>query len=255
LITHLKFNINLWLLIIGMVPIVVFASSSEKIEDPKPEKKTVSTNPEGEKTSDQKSILINTGCLTDPAALEDIKKAKENNNALQKKLKAKEKELELKEQALNEEFKKIEIVRDQISQTVGAKKKESEEKVAKLVETILTMSPRAAAKMLSTIDDELAVAVVSQMDTQRLAKILNVMEPKRSSKLSEMMAGVVRARSVSVDSQGNVAMSKDVDAITKMSKEGGEKNDGRNERKLNGDQSNQRDSNPNSEPKKGIQSK
>lgn len=148
-------------------------------------------------------------CLTSQAAIDDIQKAKLINDTKQKELVAKEEELKAKEQALNEEIKKLSEVRDSISKIQEGKAKEFQERVSKLVETFLSMSPKASAKLLATLNNDLAVASMIQMDNQKLAKIMNLMEPKRASELSELM---VKGDESKISSQN-------------PSKKGGEKND------------------------------
>lgn len=128
------------------------------------------------------------------AAIEDIRKAREEIETKQRELAAKEADLKAKEQALSEEIKKLGQLRDLITKTQAAQKKESEEKVGRLVETLLAMSAKAASRLLGSLDENLAVAVMSQMETQRLGKILNVMETRKSAHLSELMAGILRKK-------------------------------------------------------------
>lgn len=130
------------------------------------------------------------GCLVDEAAVEDVQKAQEEISAKRKELTAKETELKAREHDLAEEVKKLDLAREDFAKAQVLKKAENDAKVAKLVETFLNMSPKAASKILSTLDDSLAVAVLTKMDTDKLAKIMNVMDPARSSQLSEMIAGI-----------------------------------------------------------------
>lgn len=131
-------------------------------------------------------------CLADASAIEDIKKAKEEIEAKKKELTTKESDLKLREQALNEEIKKLIKARDDLAGAQDIKKKVDEEKLNKLVETLLSMSPKASSKVLSAVDEDLAVAAIYRMDTVRLGKILNVMDIPVSSKLSELMVGLVK---------------------------------------------------------------
>ena len=91
-------------------------------------------------------------------------------------------------------MKNISSIRDDLGKIDTARKQENEAKVAKLVETFETMSPKAASVLIATLEDSLAVAAMAKMDTPKLAKIMNTMDPARSAKLSELMAGVVRAK-------------------------------------------------------------
>ena len=129
------------------------------------------------------------GCLVDQAALEDVKKTRDSLDLKMKDLESKEAELKAREEVISEQLKKIEDVRTSIVGIQETQKKEHQAKVAKLIETLLTMSPKAASKMLTHFDDSLAVEILVTMDTIPLAKIMNLMEPARSSSLSEQMTG------------------------------------------------------------------
>jgi len=140
----------------------------------------------------QKRVNLDVSCLAAQTAIEDMSKAKEELENRKKELTAKEAELRTRENMIQEQLKSLENMRDLISKTQVKIKIEDEEKINRLVETMLTMSPKAASKMLSSLDDRLAVSAISKMETQRLGKILNVTDPVKFSKLSELMAGVIR---------------------------------------------------------------
>lgn len=133
-------------------------------------------------------------CVSDPELIADLGRTREALEAKVKELLAKEAEIQAREQALNEQLKQLEVLRDEIAQIDATKKKENQEKVNKLIETVEAMSPKAAAKLISTIDERLAVATMKGLTTQRLGKIMNLMEPGPSSRLSELLAGVARAK-------------------------------------------------------------
>src|SRR6185437_3882333 len=94
-------------------------------------------------------------------------------------------------------------------------KQASAEKVAKVVATLEGMSPKAAAQMLTDLDDGLAVSAIAQMSTTKLSKVMNALDPKRAARLTELLAGVVRAK--------NDSASNDAAAATTIAK-GGESN-------------------------------
>lgn len=157
-------------------------------------------------------------CLTE-VALDDLRRGKLEIEARAKDLASREQELKAREKALEDEISKIQAIRDDIASRESLSKRENEEKVNKLVETFETMSPKSASQVLSSLDETLAVATMSKMSTQRLAKLLNVMEPSRSTRLSEIMAGVTRAKK-SASSGAAVVTSVSANAIAK----GGENN-------------------------------
>jgi flagellar motility protein MotE (MotC chaperone) len=115
---------------------------------------------------------------------------------------------------LNDEIKKLQTLREDIAKIDASHRAENEEKVGKVVETLSTMSAKAAATMLTTLDDDLAVSAISQMDTVKLAKIMNVIDPKRATKLTELLAGVVRAKN-SLASNGAAVTTQSPESLAK----------------------------------------
>lgn len=149
------------------------------------------------------------GCLGEGAVLADFQRMRTELETERKKIADRESELTAREQAVEEMLKNIQQVRDQIATMQELRKSENEAQVAKLVETFETMSPKAAAKLLATVDEALAVSAISRIETPRLAKIMNLMEPQKSSRLSELLTGVARVnRSPSSASNGAAAATK-----------------------------------------------
>jgi|GEM_PF-821188 len=134
------------------------------------------------------------GCLVDQTVLTDVQNRLGEIAKREEAAATRETELDAREKALDEELAKIAGVRDEVAKIEQLRKKEGQEKVLKLVETIQGMSPKAASQLLSTVDEVLAVSAIAQMETKKLSKIMNVMEPERSARLSEILAGVTRAK-------------------------------------------------------------
>ena len=141
-----------------------------------------------QRSEDRASSSAN-GCLVDPAAIEDLRQRRAEVDSKGKGLAAREAELKGREQALEEEFKKLVELRDRIEKSQGTLKKENEEKVAKVVETLETMNPKSAAALMATLDDSLAVVAMTRLTTPKLAKIMNLLAPERSAQLTENMTG------------------------------------------------------------------
>lgn len=142
------------------------------------------------------------GCLTDEASVADAQELKKELSKRDAELKRREAELTAKETALTDELKKLDALREEIkqSQTLGDAK--SEEKVGKLVETFESMSPKAAAAIVGSVDERLAVEAMARLSSAKLGKILAAMEPAKSAPLAERLAGVVRAKPKASASNG-----------------------------------------------------
>jgi flagellar motility protein MotE (MotC chaperone) len=123
------------------------------------------------------------------SALDDLVKRRKELEKRETELASREQELGSREKATQEELKKIQEVRAEIEKVQGVKTKENEEKIARTVELLETMNPKAASQVISTYDERLAVQAMARMSTPKLSKILNLMETKRSVRLMELMAG------------------------------------------------------------------
>ncbi len=134
------------------------------------------------------------GCLADNLAIEDIQRTRDELDAKTKELAAKEAELKSRETILEEELKKIDEAQKQVKQTEELLSKKNEEKINKIVETVENMPPKGASQLMANLDESLAVVAMSRVSTLKLAKIMNLMDPVKASKLTELLAGVVRAK-------------------------------------------------------------
>jgi len=134
------------------------------------------------------------GCLTDETALSDAVRMRDELAAERQELEKKEAELAAREKALTEELAKIEAVRDEIQAVSGASTAKNEEKIAKLVETFESMSPKSAAQVISNIDEILARDALARLSSAKVGKILAAMDVSKSARLTESLAGVARAK-------------------------------------------------------------
>lgn len=156
-------------------------------------------------------------CLTDETAIEDMKKVREELVAKQKELEKRETELAAKEQALQDQLKQIESVRDEIKQAQSLGSAADETKIAKLVETFEGMSPKAAAAVLAGVDEGLATQALMRLSSPKTGKILAAMDSAKAAKITELLAGVARAK--------KTTPTRDVAEATNL-KKGGTNNDG-----------------------------
>ena len=152
------------------------------------------SGPEGEVASSERPKPVKITCAADETVIDDLRKQKSLLDQRMKEMAQKETDLKSREAALDEELKKIEIVRDEIKAASGVVDSRSEEKITKLVETFESMSPKAGAQIMANLDERLAVQSMTRLSSVKLGKILSAMDPKKSTSLSELMAGVVRAR-------------------------------------------------------------
>ncbi|NCN28578.1 hypothetical protein GW915_13520 [bacterium] len=119
------------------------------------------------------------------------------------KLNEKQAELEEKEKALAELQERLEVeesrVQEKINQLVSIQKKlekskEEDQKIRKevkekLVKTFEKMSPKKAAPVISTMEDDIAVELLLSMKEKSVASILESMSADRAMTISSLIAG------------------------------------------------------------------
>lgn len=187
------------------------------------------------------------GCLADAATLEDLQRHRGEIEARKKELDAREAEFKARELALGEQIKSLAVTRDEIEKIEQVRKGEGEAKVAKLVETVESMNPKASAILLAALDEGLATATMSRLSTAKLAKVMNVMDPVRSTRLSELLAGVARARTRTVAPAAAVATPERVPAQSGKAdgpSKGGDTYDGKSHEQQSSNRTNAEGSNP-----------
>lgn len=133
------------------------------------------------------AVVPDDACLVDQKALGELKKQRAVYEDKIKELSARETELAKREQAVQEELTKLQALKKEIADIKIGQNKQTEEKVAKFVEAVEGMSPKAASQLLSKIEEKLAIAAMAKMTTTRLAKIMNLMDPVKASQLSQAM--------------------------------------------------------------------
>lgn len=134
---------------------------------------------------------------------------KENSNqdlSYYSKLNEKQQELDLKEKELNEleeelhkqklevenRIQHLEKTRDQIAGVLKERMEVDQQKVKTLVELYSNMKPQQAAKVIGTLNEDLAIEVVGQMKKKNAAEIMNLLEPSKAQTITEKFAGYKR---------------------------------------------------------------
>lgn len=104
-------------------------------------------------------------------------------------LKKLDEELHNQKLMLEEKLKQLEELRKGIATQLDDRIKTDDSKVGKLVEMYSNMKPIKAAKVMETINEDLAIEVLKKMKKKEAADILNMMEQTKAQKLSEKFAG------------------------------------------------------------------
>lgn len=126
-------------------------------------------------------------CIASPEVINDLKDQRQKIQDKEKELSLREEELAKKEKSLNEELGKLEEIKKEVLTIQQQLEGKQEEQLSKFVETLEKMSPKATAKVLGSVQENLAVQVMNRISTEKLAKVMNVMPPDKSSRLSELL--------------------------------------------------------------------
>ncbi len=102
-------------------------------------------------------------------------------------------ELQKQKAELDSKIKQLESMRGDISKTLKARVEMDQEKVEKLVQFYSTMKPQQAAKVIESINEDLAVEVMDKMKKKNAAAIMDALDPKKARRLSEMLTGYQRS--------------------------------------------------------------
>ena len=127
-------------------------------------------------------------CLASEEVIKDLEQREKKIKQKEEAITEKEKELSAQQVAIKEEMNKLEARQGEIQTAKAKELAANEEKVAKLIETLETMSPKAAAGVIGGVDEELAVTALSRLTSVKAGKILSNLKNDKSSKLSELMA-------------------------------------------------------------------
>ena len=106
-----------------------------------------------------------------------------------------EDELQKQKLELDGKIKQLEGMRAEISKTLKTRVAVDQEKVEKLVQFYSTMKPPQAAKVIESLNEDLAVEVIDKMKKKNAAEIMNALDPKKARRLSELLTGYQRSPS------------------------------------------------------------
>ena len=186
-------------LIPGGVSLGVFGQAQAEGDGSKPGQEAQGTGPSAEKSAGTKT-------QDSVASTAPTKEWTEEEISLFRKLASRQSELDRRAeelQKLEEDLQKqraevdrrlseLSILREKIAQQLKDRVEQDQERVDKLVQVYSSMKPQSAAKVVETINEDLAVEVLSKMKQKSAAEILNLLPAEKSQRLSEKFAGYKR---------------------------------------------------------------
>lgn len=155
------------------------------------EKKPVEAAAHGDKHNEEKKaeepkVNWDTADIDHLSKLIDRKKALD---AREEEVARQEEEIAKQKIELEKKIAEMAQVRGDISKTLEDRVKRDNERVDNLVAVYSNMKAQQAAKVLETLDRDLAVEILGRMKKKNAADILNAMKPETTQSISEMYAG------------------------------------------------------------------
>lgn len=103
-----------------------------------------------------------------------------------------EEELQQQKLLLDKRVQELTDLRAKIADAMKERVEVDKEKVDKLVEFYSNMKPQQAAKIIESLDEDLAVETLSRMKKKNAAEIMNLLDSKKAQAISEKFAGYRR---------------------------------------------------------------
>ena len=178
------------ILAFAAAPVVIgSAGESSKTEAAKPASKEAFVKKENEESvSEKPARKLSNECIASEEVIADLEAREKKLKQREEALKEREADVDAQTKTVKEELTKLEGKRAEIQ---GSHEKEMvvrEEQVNKLIETFEGMSPKSAASVIGSVDEELAVKALGKITSVKAGKILSNLKPEKSARLSELMA-------------------------------------------------------------------
>lgn len=103
-----------------------------------------------------------------------------------------EEDLQRQRVEVDKRLQELSGLREKIAQQLKERVEQDQTRVDKLVQVYSSMKPQSAAKVVETINEDLAVEVLTKMKQKNAAEILNLLPADKSQRLSEKFAGYKR---------------------------------------------------------------
>ncbi|MCB0365223.1 MAG: hypothetical protein H6624_19175 [Bdellovibrionaceae bacterium] len=176
---------------VGFLGNVMASETGQK----KPEKSADSKNQKQEKNASSEGrepSSINESVPQDLSYYAKLNDKRQELDLREKELNELEEELHKQKLEIEARIQHLEKLRDQIAGVLKDKVEVDQEKVMRLVEFYSNMKPQQAAKIIGTLNEDLAIEVLGKMKKKSAAEIMNLLEPNKAQVLSEKFAGYKR---------------------------------------------------------------
>lgn len=127
--------------------------------------------------------------------LDYLQKLNERKKALderEQELARQDEELQKQRVEIERRLNELKEMRGQISSVLDDRVKVDDQKVDVLVQTYSNMKPPQAAKILESMDEDLAVEILGRMKKKNAADVMNLIKPEKAQAITEKFAGYKR---------------------------------------------------------------
>ncbi len=143
----------------------------------------------GEKGETQSAVSANDWKDEDVNHFRKLVDRKKELDSREEELNRQESELQVQRDDLEKKLKSLDQTRKNISTVLQEKVAEDEKKVETLVQVYSNMKPVQAAKVLESMDEDLAVQILGRMKKKNAAEVLNLMKAEKAQNFTEKYAG------------------------------------------------------------------
>ncbi|MBK7891695.1 MAG: hypothetical protein IPJ84_12915 [Bdellovibrionales bacterium] len=166
------------------------APVKEKAIEPKEAKKSAESADSSQPTAEvEKTPDVKQWTAEEISFFKKLGERKESLDRREAELVKLEEELQKQKKGLDERIHQLESMRKEISTTLKDRVVLDQEKVAKLVDVYSNMKPTQAARVIETLNEDLAVTILDRLKKKNAAEILNAMSAAKAKRLSEMLTG------------------------------------------------------------------
>ncbi len=124
--------------------------------------------------------------------LQKLNERKKSLDEREQELARQDEELQKQRSEIEKRLAELKDLRGQISTVLDDRVKVDDQKLEVLVQTYSNMKPPQAAKILESMDEDLAVEILGRMKKKNAADVMNLIKPEKAQVITEKFAGYKR---------------------------------------------------------------
>ncbi len=119
-----------------------------------------------------------------------IQQERDNLSLERKKLNEKKKELKTIETEVDKKLDQLQVLREQIKVLIADKNEKEDQKIKELSKMYEKMSSAKAARILGSLNNDLAISILEKMKIKSAAKILDSMDKDKAVRLTDAFSNL-----------------------------------------------------------------